>query len=196
MAKQDLFRGLEVWMYDIDIAPSMMNVKEARAEYVRLAKAANKRIQRLIESKEYGKGAAAEHAMFGSVKQLKTDRQVYAALQTVARFTSRKTSSISGIKEAERRQLETMRDMGYTFLNKGNIREFGQFWKEVKKHSEYKSYDSERIVNLFKEAKRKRIDSQDLAKNFNFWIENEDKLSTMKRSESVISSAEARERLS
>ena len=88
-----------------------------------------------------------------------------------------------------------MREMGYTFLNKSNIREFGKFWQEVKKHAEYKSYDSERIVNMFRDAKRKRIDTEDLAKDFNFWIENSEKLSTMKRSDTVMSSTEARERL-
>lgn len=192
----DLFRGMESWMYDIDIAPSFLNLKEARAEYVRLAKAANKRIQRIRES-EYASSAAGARAMFGSVKQLKTERQVYAALQQVARFTSQKTSSISGIKEVEKKQLETMREMGYTFLNKSNIHEFGEFMKQVRKHANVKNLQgvSDRIVNLFKEAKRKRIDTKDLAKDFQFWLDHETELDTMKRSNTTMSSEEARERI-
>lgn len=192
----NLFRGMESWMYDIDIAPTFLNLKEARAEYVRLAKAANKRIQRIRES-EYSASAAAQRQMFGSVKALKTERQVYAALQQVARFTSQKTSSISGIKEVEKKQLETMREMGYTFLNKGNIHEFGEFMKQVRKHANVKNLQgvSDRIVNLFKEAKRKRIDTQTLAKDFQFWLDHETELDTMKRSNTTMSSDEARERI-
>lgn len=192
----DLFRGMELWMYDIDVSPTFLNLKEARAEYVRLAKAANKRIQRIRES-QYSTGAAAQRPMFGSVKALKTERQVYAALQQVARFTSQKTSSISGIKEIEKKQLETMREMGYTFLNKSNIHEFGEFMKQVRKHANVKNLQgvSDRIVNLFKEAKRKRIDTQDLAKDFQFWLDHETELDTMKRSNTTMSSEEARERI-
>lgn len=192
----DLFRGMETWMYDIDVAPTFLNLKEARAEYVRLAKAANKRIQRIRES-QYSTSAAAQRQMFGSVKALKTERQVYAALQQVARFTSQKTSSISGIKEIEKKQLETMREMGYTFLNKSNIHEFGEFMKQVRKHANVKNLQgiSDRIVNLFKEAKRKRIDTQDLAKDFQFWLDHETELDTMKRSNTTMSSEEARERI-
>lgn len=195
MATRDVFQGLDIYMYDIDIAPTVFNLREARAEYVRLAKVANKRLARIQASADFGTSAKAARGFFGSVKELKTERQVYAALQSVARFTSQKTSSLSGLREAQKKQLETMREMGYTFLNKSNIREFGKFWQEVKKHAEYKSYDSERIVNMFRDAKRKRIDTEDLAKDFNFWIENSEKLSTMKRSDTVMSSTEARERL-
>ena len=193
----DLFRGMETWMYDIDIAPTFLNLKEARAEYVRLAKAANKRIQRIRES-GYASAAAGQRAFFGSITELKTERQVYAALQQVARFASQKTSSISGIKAVEKKQLETMREMGYTFLNKSNIHEFGEFWKQVRKHSMIKNLQgvSDRIVNLFKEAKKKRIDPQSLAKDFNFWLDHEADLNTMKRSNQTMTSNEARERIS
>ena len=193
---ESLFRGMELWMYDLDVAPTFLNLKEARAEYVRLAKAANKRIQRIRES-EYSASAAAQRQMFGSVKALKTERQVYAALQQVARFTSQKTSSISGIRKVEKKQLQTMREMGYTFLNKGNIADFGRFWQEVRKHSAEKNLKgkSDRIVELYRIARAKRIDPLELAKDFEYWIDHLEELSTLKRSNKIIGADEVRKKL-
>lgn len=191
----DIFRGVDLNLYDIDIAPTMFTPTEAKAEFVRLARIANRRIKTIAESPDFGDSSKASHAVF-SAKGLKTDRQIYAALQQVARFNAQKTSTLSGLRAAQAKQLATMRERGYTFLNKSNIKEFGDFWKEVKKHAEYKGYDSERIAKLFKEAKRKRIDAKDLAKDFQFWLDHEKELDTMKRSNSTITSDEAKERIS
>lgn len=191
----DIFKGVDLYLYDIDVAPTMFTPTEAKAEFVRLARIANRRIKTIAASPDFGESAKASHTVF-SAKGLKTDRQIYAALQQVARFNAQKTSTLSGLRAAQAKQLETMRERGYTFLNKRNIKEFGDFWKEVKKHAEYKGYDSERIAKLFKEAKRKRIDAKDLAKDFQFWLDHEKELDTMKRSNSTITSDEAKERIS
>lgn len=192
----DIFHGIDAYLYDIDIAPTVFTEKEARAEYARLAKIANRRLASIKGSADFGTSAKASRAFFApSTKNMKSDRQVYAALQQVARFNAQKTSTLTGLRKAQKAQLETMRERGYTWLNKGNIQEFGRFWQEVKKHAEYKSYSSERIADLFRQSKRKRIDSKDLAKNFEFWLQHENELDTMKRSNETINSKDAKERL-
>lgn len=192
----DIFRGLDAYMYDIDIAPTIFTPKEARAEYARLAKIANRRLATIKASPDFGDSKRAEQDYFASsANMLKTDRQVYAALQRVARFNDQKTSTLTGLRAAERKQLETMREEGYTWLNKGNIHEFGKFWKEVKSHAGYKYYGSNRIAELFHKAKKKRIDALTLAADFQTWLDNESKLDTMKRSKEIISSDAAKERL-
>ena len=195
MATKNIFGDIDPFLYKLDVAPSIFSLKEARAEYVRLAKIANKRIKRLQQSPDFGTAKAAQHALFGPIGGVKSERRVYAMLADVAAFTERKTSSLSGLRAAQKAQLETMRERGYTWLNKNNIQEFGKFWKEVKKHGEYKNYASDRIADLFRQAKRKRIDSQDLAKDFEYWLQHEEDLDDMKRSNETISSAYARERI-
>ena len=120
---------------------------------------------------------------------------MYGNLQNVARFVNKESSSISGQRRQEMKQLEAMRERGYTFLTKGNIHQFREFWKEVRSHEANRFKDSEQVVELFRTAKEKRIDPLDLAKDFQFWIQHQQELSSAKRSNSTITSEEARERL-
>lgn len=191
----NVFKDVDIYLYNMEVAPTRWTEKEARAEYARLAAVANKRIRRLQES-AYKSSAAAQHVYFPtSAKQFKTARQVYGNLQNVARFVNKESSSISGQRRQEMKQLEAMRERGYTFLTKGNIHQFREFWKEVRSHEANRFKDSEQVVELFKTAKEKRIDPLDLAKDFQFWIEHQQELSSAKRSNSTITSEEARERL-
>lgn len=192
----DLFRGLKSWMYDIDILPTIYSEEEAAAEYIRLARIANRRIQKIRESADFGESKTAKHNFFVETPEFRSDRQTYAALQNVATFVARKTSTLSGLRKAEKRQLEDLQKKGYDWLNESNIHEFGKFWEEVRKHAGKKlNYDSERVAKLFREAKRKRISSKDLARDFEFWLDHEQELDTMKRSNKTMTSDQAKERI-
>ncbi len=182
------------FLYRIDVSPTVWTPEEARAEYARLRKAANMRIQRL-QASEYSTSSAAQTGAFQALPKGASDRTVYRALQDVALFMSKKTTSVSGIREAERKMVETMQERGYDFINRKNVKEFGEFWKEVKTHATYKQYDSERIVEMFRDAKKKRIDPVDLARDFDYWIQHSEKIDDVKRSSETMSSAEARRRL-
>ena len=196
---QDPLRGLALWMYNKSVTPERLGEKGARAEYARLAAAANKRIRRLAESPDFADATAASHDYFPSVSTFqmtgKDNSPVYAALSDVARFMSRKTTSLSGLRKMELAQLETLRGReGYEFLNKGNIHQFRLFWDEVRKHATAVSYGSDQIVDLYKKAREKRIDPVDMARDFEIWMANKEKLSDVKRSASTLTSEEARER--
>ena len=197
----NLFKDIDPHIYDIDVSPTMFTEKEARAEYVRLAKIANQRIQRIRESKDFGDSAAAQRDYFvqtvaGAKAEFRTERQLRAALQSVAHFTQRQSSTLTGLRKMELRQLETMRGMGYKFLNRDNIHEFRKFWQEVKKHADASKYDSESVVELYRVARNKRVDPISVAEDFEFWRTRQKELDTMKRSNSKINSDEAKERLS
>lgn len=185
---------IDRFLYRIDVSPTVFTPEEARAEYARLRKAANMRIQRL-QASEYKESAAAQTGAFQALPKDTSERTVYRALQDVALFMSKKTTTVSGIREAERKMVETMKERGYDFINRKNVKEFGEFWKEVKTHATYKQYDSERIVEMFRDAKKKRIDPVDLARDFDFWIQNSERIDDVKRSSETMSSAEARSRL-
>lgn len=192
---------IDRFLYRIDVSPTVFTPKEARAEYARLRKIANKRIQRLQASEYAGSDAALTGAFPALPAPLKgkdagkDDKLIYRSLQDVAFFVSKKTSTIQGIREAEKKALKTLHEHGYDFVTKKNIREFGEFWREVKTHSDAKKYDSETIVQMFKDAKQKRIDPVDLARDFDFWIQNSEKIDTIKRSTETMTSEQARAKL-
>ena len=197
--------SIDMFFYEIEVLQTRFTPAEAKAEYAKLAKVANRNIKEIRESKDFGDANAASHDLFAeninALDTVKQETQIYARLHSVAKFVSKKTSSLSGLRAAERKQLKTMRgdeedpESGYKWLNKNNIHEFGKFWEEVRKHGDIKQMDSPRIAALYKQAKQKRIDPITLAKDFEFWLDHEKELNTMKRSNSKISSDAAKAKL-
>lgn len=196
---------IEMFDYEMEVLATRLTPKEAKAEYARLARIANANITEIRESEDFGDAKAAEHDLFPSningLSNEKKEGEIYYRLHSVAKFVSKKTSSLAGLRAAERKQLAKMRgdesdpDSGHKWLNKSNIHEFGKFWEEVRKHGEVKAMDSERVALLFKAAKQKRIDSKTLAADFEFWLKHEKELNDSKRSNSKISSDEAKVKL-
>ena len=180
-------------MYNYEIASSaeIFTPAEARAEYARLRKIANRRLERLGAS-EFATGTTYQNysSGFEALPPGIPERDVYKALFDVAKFTHLKTSSVSGARAAREKFVATMQERGYGFVNKSNAKKFGDFMKEVKKHSEYKGYDSDRVVNIFKWAIKKRVDPQTVAEDFNFWMEHDAELEAAPRAPHTMTSEE------
>ena len=84
--------------------------------------------------------------------EISYERDLRKALYDVARFLSTKTSTVTGARKAQSEFVKTMNEMGYSFINKQNAQQFGEFMREVKKHADYKGRDSEQLVDLYKTA--------------------------------------------
>ena len=174
---------MDLYLYEVTVSAQVFTLREARREYARLRKEANRKIKALGRSefsnlrsyKNYREGFAAlpKNAREGDVRK---------ALYEVARFTSLKTSSVSGAREARRKFVETMQSEGYGFINERNAAEFGEFMKEVKTHQDYRGRDSDHLANLYKTAKEKRIDPLSLAENYEKWYDNEKAYNSASRS--------------
>lgn len=183
------------FMYDVSSSPQYFTPKEARAEYARLRAIAEKRLARLAASEYRTSDMYQRYRQgFKPLPRGASEADIYKSLFDVARFVGAKTSSVSGQKAARKRSVQTLQEHGYSFINERNIDQFGEFWREVKKHAEYKGYDSEEIVELFHLGKEKRVDPVTLAKDFDFWLGNE-ALADMPRSTRTITADEARSRL-
>ena len=194
----DVFRGADLDLYYKEVIPIAFTLDEAKAEYARLAKVANKRLASIRNDPYFGSKKAAEHADFRSSIQNYGDiDQAAKALANVAMFLQRKTSSLTGLREEEKKQLATMRAKSedYQFLNENNIRDFRNFWEEVRNHYSNKEFDSKRVVKLYHDARRKRISAVDLAKDFDYWKKHMDDIDMMKRSNSTMSSDQAKKKL-
>lgn len=169
---------------------------EARAEYARLRREANRRLETLRRSEYRNMPAVVNRPQeYGALPRNASERQVRAALYDVARFVGLKTSSVQGARRATRQALETLREHGYDFVNKSNILDFQKFMGEVKQHVAAKGLPSEDIVDMWKQAREKRIDTQSVAKKFDFWLEHRQELAEAPRSHSKVTGDQMAKRI-
>ena len=147
---------------------------DARAEYSRLRSAAVKRLQRLSQSegrfytafKMYGKEG------FSPLPKDATPAEVGRALADVYHFLEMKTSSLKEIRTSQKKALETLNQRGYAFLNKSNIREFGEFMEAARQQKVVSSNrgGSPVIVELYETAKRLSIPPEQIQRRFSEWL--------------------------
>lgn len=187
---RDVLRG---GMYNYEPANSafVFTPKEARAEYARLRKIANRRLERLGAS-EFANSRAYQNwsSGFEALPPDAPERDVRKALYDVGRFVNLKTSSVTGARAARDKFVAKMQSLNYTFVNEANAQEFGEFMRSVKTHETYIGYDSDRVVNLFGKLKEKRISTEDAAEYFEYWMRHQGKLDNVPRSNKTISSKE------
>ena len=185
---RDVLRG---GMYNYEPANSafVFTPKEARAEYARLRKIANRRLERLGAS-EFANSRTYQNwsSGFEALPPDAPERDVRKALYDVGRFVNLKTSSVTGARAAQAEFIETMQERGYDFINKSNAQEFGEFMRDVKTHKTYKGYDSERVAMLFGKLKEKRISTKDAAEYFEYWMKHQNDLDRAPRSNKTVSS--------
>lgn len=182
--------------YRLDRQAQAFTPAEARAEYARLRREANRRLD-VLRSRGMGNLEAVRNrpGEFAALDRNAAEREVRKSLADVARFLNLKTSSFQGARKSRRQFVESMQEAGYDWVNEANADEFGRFMGAVQKQKAAKGYDSEQIAELFHTAKEKRIDSKTLAEDFEFWLENQEALESAPRSGKIISSAEFAERL-
>lgn len=174
MAATNKFRpGLTLGDYYPEAARNIFTPEQARREYARLRKIANRRLEAL--SRNYPESAAAREFRGGfPAAKGETDRRIYQRLYDVARYMNRKLSTVTGEREYRKKMIASLHEIGYTFINKSNFDQFTQFMDEVKTHRNYRSYDSERIVELFKERVLDRKASpQAVASSFELFLSKE-----------------------
>ena len=179
-----------------------LEIKEARAEYSRLRSTAVKRLARLsrTEGRNYAAFRIYGKEGFAPLPKDATASEVGRALADVYHFLEMRTSSISRIRESQREALSTLRSRGYTFINKGNIREFGEFMETARQAKVVRSNrgGSPVIAELYETVKRLQIPPEEVQRNFTAWLakrEELNKLPTPKPGEKAMTPAQIRHRL-
>lgn len=160
-----------------------LELSEARAEYSRLRSAAVKRLQRLSQSegrlysafRMYGKEG------FAPLPKDATPAEVGRALADVYHFLEMKTSSLKEIRTSQKKALETLNQRGYTFVNKSNIREFGEFMESARQQKVVSSNrgGSPVIVELYETVKRLSLPPEKIQRNFSEWLRKKKQLEEM-----------------
>lgn len=169
MAKSSLKTGTTI--RDYMPTTSKFSLKEARAEYSRLRKIAEKRLKRLGQSEfKTGDVYRKYKDAFKPLPKKASAERVRKMLSDVARFTERKQASISGLRESRKKQLETLQERGYDWINKDNISTFNDYMARIMKFTAAKNYDSEEIVDLVHDAMDADLDPDDVAEDFEDYL--------------------------
>lgn len=158
-------------IYDYALGTSDFSLREARAEYSRLRKIASKRLARM-EKSAYGSSDIFRRyaGRFAPLPRGASEERVRKMLYEVARFTERKTGSISGMKASRRAQVEAMQEQGYDWINEGNINAFNDYMERIKKFVAAHQLDSDRAVEMFREAEEASLDPMEVAEDFEDYL--------------------------
>lgn len=158
MAKRKNVDAL-TWQYD-EYYPhrlEQMDERALRKEYTRLRKVANKRLARLQASKYKDSELAKEYS--GGFAILANVADLPRELTMLARFVASEKSSITGLKRIEKQTISTLQQHGYTFVNAGNVGQFGAFMEEMRQAGYSKLYSSEFLANWWSEKGRSKRDN-------------------------------------
>lgn len=175
-----------------------LDSEELRAEYSRLRKIANKRLQRMEgtkyeESQTYLKNAGKyitikeieQQAQIPGKNLTKQQRQQladsYIAKKTsdLYKMLTARTGSIRGMQSLENDIVNTLRERGFTFINKGNINSFGNYMEYLRILHRGQQFDSEQAAELFGSAIKKGIDPQQIAQDYSFWESRQEELDAL-----------------
>ena len=160
-----------------------LELSEARAEYSRLRSAAVKRLQRLsgTEGERYSAFRMYGKEGFPSLPKNASASEVGRALADVYHFLEMKTSSIGSIRASQRNAIKTLNERGYDFINKGNIREFGEFMEAARqqKVASDNRGGSPVIVELYETVKRLQIPPEQVQRRFSYWLSKRKELEAM-----------------
>lgn len=166
---------------------------EARKEYQRLRRIAQKRLARFegtqYEDTEAYKNRAIKHP-FKPSSELKDVRALQAALSDVRGFLDSERSTISGLKRIDKKAVSTLQANGYTFVNMGNIKAFGKFMEAVRIKAGRRMFASDRVAEMYEAAEKKKIPPEQLLKDFEYWRKNVEELNSSRVSRKEGATAE------
>lgn len=198
LARQDLHNYPDEYYYPEALKSGVLTPAEMRAEYSHLREIANRRLKTLSTS-EFNKSQSylRNRNKFKPLNEISNERELIALLYNVKKFTSARSGSVTGLRDIQRQTLETARERGLTFLNKGNIKAFGEFMEDARTKGFAKLYGSERVAELFGTASKKGINPEEINKDFSFWLENQKELEKMDKitSDKKVTADEYRKKL-
>lgn len=155
------------WMYG-DVEPT-----DLKKEYQRLRKVANERLRKL---KKAGYSDLETYKRFRKAfpeySRIRTNNALGIHLADVKHFLELQTSTVGGVHKAEKRILKSLHESGYKFVNKDNLKAFGDFMDAVRAKYKGLIYGSDQVADLFGAAIDKGLDPVQLFQDFEYWREN------------------------
>jgi predicted DNA-binding WGR domain protein len=87
------------------------------------------------------------------------------------RFVSAKTSSVSGFRATQDKQINALQAAGYDFVDRSNLRQFGEFMDYFRSRKDSKSFGSETVATAFNQAQKQKISPEELKRHFKFYAQ-------------------------
>lgn len=180
MAKNPLrYQPHEYYTYNLLHNP-VMTVKEMESEYNRLRTLANSRLKRLGAS-EF-KDVEAYKLNIGKFEKTAreyTKPQLARKLYEVSRFIGAKSSSVRGQQRIRAKTIASLHKSGFTFINKDNLKAFGDFMEDMRSRQGGKLLDSDRVAEIYDIAREKGVTSATLSRDFDLWLANRKQLEAL-----------------
>lgn len=171
MATNRFKPGLSLGDYYPSAARQVFTEAEARKEYARLRKIANRRLEAL--ERNYPKSQMARMFKGGFPAAGKdAGQRIYSRLFDVARYMQSALGSVSGERAYRKKMIASLHEAGYTRINAKNFDDFTMFMEEVKQHMSEREFaaKSEQIVELFEQAEEEDADPEEVAEAFEEYL--------------------------
>lgn len=180
MASNRFKPGMVIYDYFPEVAREKMSVREARAEYARLRKIANRRLDALMRYYPESRAAKRYKKGFAALPREERSGRIFKKLYELARYMNEQMGSVSGQRSYRKKSIESLHASGYYFINQKNFDQFAAFMEEVKTHSIYHEYDSEQAVIRFGKALKAKMDPLKVAKAFEKYMSERSPLNDVK----------------
>lgn len=158
-----------------------LSEREIRSEYSRLRKIANRRLKALgnyyPESKIYQK----YNDQFISLREIDSVNEIAYRLSDMIRYLHTEAGTVTGLKRIRNEILDKLHEQGYNFVTKSNFLEFTEFMDTLDTQARNMRYDSERLVDLFEITFKKKIPTDVVKRDFEYFMDNKDKISKIKK---------------
>ena len=168
--------------YPEALRSGVLTPKEMRSHYSYLRKIANKRLQSFVGSEfEDAQSYIKNVGKFVPLSKINNERELMFKLYEVNKFVRARSSSVTGLKQIQNETIETFHDRGFTWINNGNIKQFGDYMEYMRATYGSKQFDSERAAELFGmvESGNIGLDIEDVQKDFKFWSKHADEMAQL-----------------
>ena len=154
-----------------------LSEKEIRDEYSRLRNIANKRIDRLARAGYTDTQTYLRNAGVYKSPSNYTMAELQYKLYQISKFVSARSSTVSGMRLIEKQMLEKLHEKDLGRIT--NLQEFGDFMEWARAKYKYSDFDSERAAEVYNESKRRKIDIEEIKKDYELYRDNYQKITEL-----------------
>lgn len=156
--------------------------QEMRSHYSYLRQIANKRLQNFAGTEfEDAQSYIKNVGKFVPLSEINNERELMFKLYEVNKFVRARSSSVTGLKQIRNETIETFHDRGFTWINKNNIKQFGDYMEYMRTKYGARQFDSERAAELFGMIASDRVglNVEDVQQDFKYWAKHADELAQL-----------------
>lgn len=150
----------------------LLSPEKKREEYERLRIVINDRLEEFKGTKyEKSQTYLRNAGKFIPASDVMRDRDIDKLLYDAYKFVSAKTSTVKGIRSAERKAIKSLQDHGYDVDSK-TFQQFQEYMEEARIRGLNRIYGSTRIADMFATAQHKGMNPREVLEDFGYWSKN------------------------